>query len=167
MPTTYTDCDEEVFGLVRKIIKRTHPELAEAGVEVNCVFAMNGETAALKHQGYQALAIVKINDLKARQQGLKDATIFLDANAWKDMPGPQQAALIDHELTHLVPMRDKEGEIKKDDLDRPRLRIRLHDYHLGGFLEVAKRHRQASHEHAQMSSAVEKFVQLELPFSIG
>ena len=49
-------------------------------------------------------------------------------------------AVLDHELSHLELVTDGYGNVKHDDLERPRLRIALHDWQFGWFDAVARRH---------------------------
>ena len=56
------------------------------------------------------------------------------------MSVPQQEALLDRELFRLVVKRDKEGNVKTDDAERPVLRLKKFDYMLGWFKEIAVRH---------------------------
>ncbi len=86
MPTTYTVCEDTVTDLLASAVKSTHPHLKEAGVTFACLFAHadpESGSAALKHHGYPAAALIKLNPLKQRVEGLSDCTIYLDAAAWE------------------------------------------------------------------------------------
>lgn len=63
-----------------------------------------------------------------------------------------------HELTHLEIQRDKDGAPKWDDLDRPKLKMRKHDYEIGVFVDVAKEYGMDSFdcEHVKMVSRFEQ-----------
>jgi hypothetical protein len=43
-------------------------------------------------------------------------------------------------LFHIAVRRDRDGAIKSDDGGRPKLKLRKHDFEIGGFVEIAKRH---------------------------
>jgi hypothetical protein len=59
-------------------------------------------------------------------------------------------AVIDHELTHLVLKKSKKtGAVERDDLDRPKLKMREHDYEFGWFAETAQRFGEDSFEFSQ------------------
>lgn len=102
----------------------------------------NGDSngPAIKHQGYPCAAVVRVIGLKDRCKGMGDAEILLDADRWDEWSEKEQNAIIDHELEHLELARDSEGTIKRDDLDRPKLRLRKHDHQFGWFDSIVRRH---------------------------
>lgn len=145
--TTYDTAPQEVLDLIQNIMEQYHEELNEAGVTVDAMFAYNEKgDHAVKHGGYPALAYIKITSLKNRIKGMMDAEITIDGEAYKAMTEPQRIALIDHELHHLMVARDKEENIKLDDANRPKLKIRKHDYQMGWFRDIAIRHKENSPE---------------------
>lgn len=157
MPTTFERCNEEVRDLVDDLIRDHYPDLIEAGIRITLLFAYaekddNGEPkgAALKLHGYPCAATVKVNSYRDRVEGKGDATITIDGDVWPTTPNPRRAALLDHELYHLVVKNGEDG-IATDGLGRPKLKVRLHDLVVGGFKEIAERHRGASieQEHIQ------------------
>ncbi|TXH55560.1 MAG: hypothetical protein E6Q97_08545 [Desulfurellales bacterium] len=145
---TFRTAEKEWVDLLAEVMKQHHPDLVEAGVTVGLLFAhaprndATGEPQgpALKHNGYPALAVVKINSQRDRVEGKPDATITLDGDRWPDESRESRVALLDHELAHLVLVRDEDGGIKTDDCFRPRLKCREHDFQLGGFWDVVERH---------------------------
>lgn len=119
----------------------------------------------LKHQGYPALAVVKINSLKDRALGMADATIIVDRAGWLICSALERNALIDHELTHLLPKIDEDtGAMEFDAIDRPKLERRRHDHQFGWFDEVAQRHGPASTEVRQATRLMESSRQLYFDF---
>src|ERR1044072_50632 len=99
MATTFTDCPPEVSRLATELMRRHHPDLLAAGVTIKFMFAANEKGPALKHKGWPATAIVKINSLKHRCEGLTDATIHIDEEWWEEHIGEnERRALLDHEL---------------------------------------------------------------------
>lgn len=145
--TTYDTVPQDVLDLINNTIDEYHRELKSAGVTVDAVFAFddNGEHP-VKFGGYPAYAYIKITSLKNRIKGMADAEITIDGDAFKSMNEKQRIALIDHELYHLAVAYDKEGNVKFDDAERPKLKIRKHDYQLGWFREIALRHKENSPE---------------------
>lgn len=143
-----------------------HMELA--GVRVGALFVFDEEAtheSVLKHQGYPAQAMIKITSLRDRTLGIADAVIVVDRANWLTLSQPQRDALIDHELTHLVRVLDKEsGRPKFDALGRPKLRLRQHDHQLGWFAEVAQRHGEASPEVRQAEALIHATGQLYFNF---
>lgn len=155
MPT-FAQAPENVLALIRQTLRAHHPHLARCEVDVHAVMAYaNRDEAgvptgpAVKAPGgYPAAAVIRIVPLKQRVPGLGDAEITIDGDGWPDLSDAEQAALIDHELTHLeiqwdtAPDESKgtRGTPKSDDHGRPKLKLRLHDWQLGGFADVVKRH---------------------------
>lgn len=141
-------------------IKKWHPVLDQVGVTVDWLFATDvdeetGESRhCLKEHGYPAAATIKITPLKYRALGVADAILIVDEATWHELDAAGQVALLDHELAHIqvrgadcgIVTRDGDGVLdrsaKLDDLRRPVLRLRPHDWQLGGFRDVARRHRE-------------------------
>lgn len=137
--STFKRCDETVVKMAKKVIEKYNTALAD--VRIDYVFAfgdrdeVTGElkSDALKLHGVRALSIAKKVSLKDRALGHGDAEISIDHDWWAEAEDEQREALLDHELFHLV----KTGE--NDDLGRPVLKIRPHDYQFGWFKVVAQR----------------------------
>lgn len=163
MTTTYQRAGDEIQDIVRAAINRYHPDLAKCEVTVDVLLVEDVDeegvsSPVLKHNGYQAAATMKVNGLKERALGLADALLTIDAFVWGSMGAREQLALVDHELEHLqvraekgiVQVHQATGELsaspKRDDLGRPCLKLRLHDWQLGGFRSVAQRHRESAVE---------------------
>jgi hypothetical protein len=139
MATTYEPCDAGVRELADELIRSHFGELKEAGVTVAYLFASNPDGPALTHGGYEAAGIAKINNLKDRVEGKTDATIFVSAEWWQDKSDREREALLFHELYHFEVKRDeKNGRVSRDDINRPKLKIRKHDFQVGGFHRVAQ-----------------------------
>ncbi len=155
----YEKADEGVERLVLHALEQYHRELLACDVRVDLLMVSKvdkeGESKghALKHGGYPAAATVKIVPLKQRALGNGDALITIDSESWEFLDPEQQEALVDHELEHIqvvsangpkfCHMNDAGelvGEAKRDDHGRPKLKLRKHDWQLGGFTSIAKRH---------------------------
>lgn len=140
----------EVRLIVDEMVGMYHTPLRDAKVTIDLLFAFpkseDDETAPVKLHGYPCVAVVKINAYKLRVLGHGDAEITIDAHQWDELSEEERRALIDHELTHLELRTDKDGFVKRDDLDRPLLKMRKHDHQFGWFDEVARRHGSASVE---------------------
>lgn len=170
---TYRLADPEVSELIKRLIGKHHRDLAEAGVRVGARLAFatvdenTGEPKgpALKHHGYPAGAIVRIVSHRDRVAGMPDAMIDLDGEAWEnDWDDDRKAAVIDHELTHLEVQYDEDGAVKLDDCHRPKLKMRLHDWELGGFAEIAKRYKEAALEVEGARKMADKYGQMLFPW---
>jgi len=154
----YSHADADTIDLINRTIDAYHPELASHEVIVAAQMCEPSEKEAvkagkegrvprpLKLNGWPCHATVRKTTVQERIGGMADALITLDALHWRDLDDAGRIALLDHELTHLEIVRDKEGFAKSDDAGRPVLKIRLHDWQIGGFREVAARHGQAAPE---------------------
>lgn len=174
MARTFVECGNDERDLLERALRNWHGHLLDLGISINLLFVRaadkEGEalSGALKHQGYPALATVKINSLKDRAEGKSDATITIAEYEWQEQSEAQRLAILDHELTHLEPKTDEEGTVKRDDLGRPCLKIRLHDHQMGIFHTVAERHGPHSGEHASvLELGKAQWVQGMLSFHVG
>ena len=169
MPT-YRRCPKEVNDLANAILCEfeTHKPLLDARVKIDFVFAIpetdednQPVNDALKCNGVKALGIAKIIGLKERALDRGDAEIAIDGYWWNQAGEDERRALLDHELHHLSVQKEKNGTIKTDDLRRPLIELRKHDYQFGWFKIVASRHGTWSQERIQagimMSSSGQLF----------
>lgn len=152
MPTTFEDAPESVAELGADVLRAYHQDLHAAGVTITYLFAFgprdaDGETTgpALKTRGHRALAKVQINKLPDRVQGMADATIKIDGDAWPTLSPDQQRSLLDHEQTHLeLTLTGDPPVVKRDDIGRPALKMRHHDSEIGIFHDCIERHQAGS-----------------------
>lgn len=160
MPRTFEKLDpsHKIVEHLGNMLRRHHRQLYEAEVTIDVLLVRNvskdGEEIdpALSHNGYAAAATVKINSLSDRVEGKADATIKIDGNRWDEWPDARLDAILDHELTHLELKVDEEQPalVLRDDVGRPLLRMRKHDFQMGFFSEVAERHNQFAVETEQL-----------------
>lgn len=171
---TYRNADADCVAMIKELMADNHPELTEAGVRVGARFAypaVNESTVeprgpALTHGGYAAAAVVRRISQKDRVAGLPDAIIDIDGEAWKDeWNEDRKRAVLDHELQHLEISRDEEGAVKLDDCNRPKLKLRLHDWQLGGFEAIARRHGDAAIEVEAAKQLADSYGQLLFPWA--
>ncbi len=160
MPT-YEKAPNEVAQIVNEITELYHGALRDAGVTIDLLFAKartdeNGDTegVALKLHGYQCGAVVRVVPYKPRVQGNADAEITIDGDRWDEWSPEEKRAIIDHEIQHLELKCDRDNNLIRDDLGRPKLRLRLHDHQFGWFDVIAKRHGKASFEVKQLEEFV-------------
>lgn len=160
----YKRCPNDVAELGARVLERYHGNKRDAGLSIDWLFAFSTkDEPAISHGGYPALAIVKINPLKARALGHADIQITIDGDRWSNYEPDEQAALIDPELTH-IELQVKAGVPKRDDLDRPKLKMRKHDHQHGWFDEIVRRHGYRSIEWQQFKDFRDRaFTQLWLP----
>lgn len=152
MGKVYVRADDDVLDLLREVQEEWHGGLTDAGVTVDVLMVSDDAEddsdapgPVLKHGGYPAAALIKIQPHIQRALGLGDALLQIDEGTWEGLDVAGRRALLDHELTHLELVYDEDG-LARDDCDRPKLKMRLHDYHLGGFIDVHKRHGKAAIE---------------------
>lgn len=164
MPITYIRAPSEIIDLIDEVKAAHHPALQTYEVAIDALVARRhnarGEElgGALKAHGYPAVATISIMPLKRRALGNADALLVVDGMAWEALESAERRACIDHELEHLRVVAEEGGVVEvgedgelngvgaSDDFGRPRLKLRLHDWQLGGFRAVAKRHHEAALE---------------------
>lgn len=168
----YEKVTSDVQSLIERTLKKFHKDLVDQDVSVGALFAhakVNKKGLkvgpALRFHGYVAFATIRVTSLKERVQGLPDAEMLIDGDRWPDLSKEQHAALIDHELEHLELKRDKVGDVKLDDLARPLLGCRLHDFQLGGFESIIRRHQDDALELSYVKLMLSRPVFQQLKFS--
>jgi hypothetical protein len=171
----YAEAPNEVRLIVEEMVEKYHQPLREHQVKIDLLFATAkadefGEVsgAPVKLNGYPCAAIAKAISYKLRVQGHGDCEIIIDGDKWPEYSEEETRALIDHELEHFELKFDKDGYLVRDDLDRPKIKIRKHDHQFGWFNSVARRHGKASLEVKQAESFITgPLRQLWLPFLDG
>lgn len=149
MSKTYDKAPPETHERVSALIARYHQDLAAVAVVVDLLMvSTDSETAnALTHGGYKAAAVVRSTNPKERAMGMGDALIVIDRDHYDSLDPQERDALLDHEIYHLVTINDnKTGKPKRDEHQRPVLKIRKHDRQFGWFDEIARRHGKHSGE---------------------
>ena len=159
MSKSYDRAPAEVSERAHKLIGKFHPDINEADLKIDFIYVRNPDGPAVTHGGYRALALCKVVNLKDRAMLRGDVEIQIDAEVYEKMSAAEKDALLDHELYHIEIQRedadddsdqgDARGSIRTDDLDRPKVRLRKHDYQFGWFTAIAERHGQASPEVVQ------------------
>lgn len=78
--------------------------------------------------------------------GRGDAEISLDGDWWRTASEEERRALLDHELHHIAPELNQNSQPITDDIGRPKIHMRKHDFQFGWFTIIAERHGLASAE---------------------
>lgn len=163
MARRYQKADENVQFELTVVVDLHHKVLRVCGVTVAVVMVgdVDDETGEVGHclqcAGYPAAATIRITPVHQRVLGMADAIMTIDEAVWDELDEQERMALLDHELCHLqvrgergvlsIDGDDKlSGSVKTDDAKRPVLKLRKHDWQLGGFFEVARRHGLAAVE---------------------
>jgi hypothetical protein len=170
--STYTKAPPEVREIAESVMSEflSYKEFVEAKVKIDFMlaFAEVGEDEepkghALTKHGIRALGITRKIGIKDRVMGRGDCEVVLDGDWWNDATPGQQRALLDHELHHLEVVKDEDGVVIRDDLKRPKLRLRKHDVSVGWFAIVAGRHGSNSLEIEQAKQLMDSYGQLFWP----
>lgn len=111
----------------------------------------------------KCLGLAKKVGQKDRAMGRGDAEVLLDADFWVGAGDEKRRALLDHELHHLAIKKDKYGVFKVDDMMRPIIRMRQHDYEFGWFTIIAQRHGVNAKEVIQAKVIVDESGQFYFP----
>lgn len=170
--TTYELSNNELKDSLAAVMDQFHPHLRDAKLAVDILLAHaprdgnddpNGP--AVRLHGYECCATIKILDLKNRVAGRGDVELLLDGDRCDTWSEDQLRAILDHELTHVELQVSDNGHLKRDDINRPLLRLRNHDHQFGWFDCVARRHGENSIEiqQAQQLTSMTETRQLYLP----
>ena len=152
----------------------THQPLLDAKVKIDFMFAipeLDEKTGkpkgdAIKKNGVKALGLCRIVSLKERAMGRADAEITLDQYWWESAIEPEQQALLDHELHH-IGLKLEHNMPVLDDIGRPIIKLRTHDFEVGWFAVVAARHGNNSQERIQARKAMTNLGQYFWPDIFG
>jgi hypothetical protein len=164
MTTTCRPADDETTDLLQEVMGADHPRLAEVGVTVLLQFAEAEGGPALKLHGYPAYAIVRVVPLKDRAAGLPDCRIAIDQSAWEEHDEGWRKALLSHELEHVAVQEDEHGNVKEDALGRPKLKLKPHDFQLGGFIRTVEKYGKEAVESQQYRDLHNMMTQLKFPW---
>ncbi len=176
MSTTFERAPKAIEALVQKAMELYQPALLKERVTIDAIIVRKTkgtedeteDVHALKRSGYPIDAKIGVTSLQDRARGIADAKLMIDGFEWNKATDRQRLALIDHELEHLVLVEHEPTEkdpaiyFLKDDLGRPKLKVRPHDWELAGFQTVAIRHAEHSHEAMQFAAFRADYAQLNL-----
>lgn len=160
---TYANANQDLRQRGQQIIEAHHPELHEAGILIDFIWAISNGGPAITVNGYPAAGCCKVVSLKDRAMGRGDIEIQIDKRKWESTGEKTQDALLDHEITHIEPITDVIGAQELDAIGRPRFCLRKHDYQFGWFTEIAERYGDASYEVAQATQLLNRDGQQYFP----
>ncbi len=168
MGKTYDQAPTEVHDRIAALMARFYFDtLKLAGLRIDVLMASTDTEGghAVTLGGYPCQAVVKILGPKERAMDRGDAEIVIDRDNYEALDPAERDALLDHELYHLELQLDKHGKVKLDDHRRPKLKMRKHDFNVGWFHEIARRHKTASFEVKQATAFVAEQGQLYFGFA--
>ena len=165
MPKTYRKSSNLIRGLMEEVVEQFHPHLNDHSAIIDLIDAYDTAGGpAVMHHGIPAYAVVRAVPLKDRTMGRGDCEITFDGFMVGNLSEDGQRALIDHELYHLEIKRNKDGQVKFDDLGRVEFKMRPHDREFGWFDSIARRWGRHSMEVRQAMEMIkeEEFRELYL-----
>lgn len=151
MSASYVKPDAETLTLLERMIEENHRARWDDDIDVVVLvrYAPEGGAPLMLH-GYPALATVGKASAKVQAITGAEAIITLDGDAWEEHDEAHRAAILDHELEHLE--RTAKGKV----------RVRPHDWQLGGFASIAERHGAAAVEVQAIQALADEHGQLLL-----
>jgi hypothetical protein len=165
MATRYDVADKETLELLEEVKDKYHERLVDNDVQIGVLMAYaevdekSGKRKGVALKGYagaQAAAKISNVPLKDRLTKKYDVELVIDGDHWPDRSEAEKRALLDHELTHIVP------KDKTDDLGRPIITMRDEDFIVWGFLQVVERHGAAALEARSVKALIDQHGQLLL-----
>lgn len=169
--TTYETADQKIFALVEKVRDEKFEQLAAEGLTIHVTWAdrmfkdENGDEGpieAIYESGHAVMAAIKKTSLRERAKGISDAELTLCRYSWGKLIPAKQEALIHQQLSRIELLRDKDAQVKRDDLDRPKVKILPYDFIVKGMLKSHEEYQEASIETLTVRLFIERTGQLAL-----
>lgn len=171
MPT-FQKCGPAVTEMANSILCEfpSHKPVLDARVKIDFLFAYcdrddagQPKNHAIRYRGGRALGVCRKIKLKDRVAGRGDVEITLDGDWWDTASEADQRGLLDHEMHHISVEVDSNGKAVTDDITRPKITMRKHDFEFGWFGIIAARHGKASQEVKQATQMMEQGGQFLFP----
>ena len=168
MSTNYDQAPKEIAAAVEKVMKQHHRDLVSTGVTLDLLVAFkdtkDGQPQpAMRTRGHDVLAKTSITSLIDRAAGRPDAKIIIDrVFGWDRLGEGPREALLHRELQKLELQFDKDGELKRDDHRRPKLKIRPFDWEHSGFESELELYGEASIASKQLTHFMDSHGQFAL-----
>lgn len=175
MPKKHTKAPSghEIHEVIGDVIAKYYPILhgLSPTLNIGVLFVTvddPNKQVPLKHHGMPADALIKKVSQRDRAAGGPDVLLQVDGHRWMDMTDAEKEGLIDHELAHIEVDAKKSSEgawfAATDALERPKVTLLPHDFEIGGFYEIIRRHGNAAGELQSLNVVNERLRQQDLPF---
>jgi hypothetical protein len=147
----YEPAPAEVTELITLALTQWHVELHETGVKIGATMVAKFDAdealvPCLKHHGNWAAATIHIVRPSQRHRVDFDAEIFFDKARWEAYTQEQRQAVVDHELNHVVLVKDRQDVTVMTD-HGPKIKLKPDDFAPTGFYEIINRHGAAAVEY--------------------
>jgi hypothetical protein len=123
----------EPYQLLKQMRKENHADISEARIALAWRHRVKSDKDGILKLG-QCVKNTGVH----RELADYDFIIVLNKSAWDGFTKDQKLALLDHELCHIMPSEDKNGNGQQDDRGRKLFRTRRHD--IEEFSDVVRRH---------------------------
>lgn len=173
MGKIFAEADKETVAFVNQILETEYPAIAgmTSQIEIGVLFVSSDkpDKPALTHSGYPAAATIRVVSEEDRAAGGPDVILSIDHDRWEELNENERYALIHHELHHLDPVKlrpsiDGGSFCDVDNLGRPKIKLRRHDFEIGGFNTIVERHKDDCIEWQSIKKVHDRFHQRLLPF---
>lgn len=114
MPTSFEDAPQ-VEDIAQAIIREHHRHLRDS--DIRYLFRVADSWTKGGKEVYGQAQVV--SGPMRHIAGDADAVVLINQHVWDDLSDKQREALVDHELSHLQPRTDADGDIQSHPDGRP------------------------------------------------
>lgn len=135
---------KEVYELLGGVLSKWFKSLEEAKLKIGILMCDAGKDGqekpipAVKSKGMATYGTAKILNAESRILGSPDAMIKIDVGVWDALSEKQKKGLLHRLCMHLTITTDEGGKVKKDDANRPIIKMRQPDGRLEVFRDNIK-----------------------------
>lgn len=163
--------DQKMFALVEKVRDEKFPQLTDEGLTIHVTWAdrmykdENGDEGpieAIYEAGHAVMARILNTPERRRAQGIADVELVLCRYSWGKLIPAKREALIHQQLSRVEFLRDKDAQVKRDNMDRSKVKILPYDFIVKGMLKSHEEYQEASIETLTVRLFIERTGQLAL-----
>lgn len=175
MARTYIPAKRETIDFVHNVLTAEYPSIAQMqpSLQIGVLFAETDKPGkpALTKGGLPITAQIRVVSEEGRAAGGPDVLLVIDSDRWTYQSNEERYSLIHHELHHLIPVNllpalDGGSCCEIDSLGRPKIKIRKHDFEIGGFNLIVERYGDSSAEWKAVKQVYTEYHQTLLPFAV-